>query len=165
MLYRDSQDILVLSSAVASRYYNSYTDGSNSPENYGYPYVYIYIYIYIYILFPGVRVSVQAWIYMSMCVSARALLSLSACLWIVACTLRARACASVGMRDCCRPCRGTLPVTEPACLTPPGKQRPHSGRNATGKRLYYLGQRIPWGYSQQSKWNKGMRRGRNIVAL
>jgi hypothetical protein len=32
-----SQDMLVLSSTVASRYYNCWIDGSTSPRNYGYP--------------------------------------------------------------------------------------------------------------------------------
>jgi hypothetical protein len=40
MLYTDSQDMPVLSSAVASRYYNCCTDGGTSPGNYGYPIVY-----------------------------------------------------------------------------------------------------------------------------
>jgi hypothetical protein len=39
ILYTDSQDMLVLSSAVASRYYNCCTDGSTSPGNYGYYFV------------------------------------------------------------------------------------------------------------------------------
>jgi hypothetical protein len=37
LLYTDSQDTLVLSSTVASRYYNWCTDGSISPGNYGNP--------------------------------------------------------------------------------------------------------------------------------
>jgi hypothetical protein len=39
ILCTDSQDMLVLSSTVASRYYNCCTDGSTSPGNYGYPLV------------------------------------------------------------------------------------------------------------------------------
>jgi hypothetical protein len=35
-LFTDSQDMLVLSSNVASRYCNCCTDGSTSPGNYGY---------------------------------------------------------------------------------------------------------------------------------
>jgi hypothetical protein len=35
IFYTDSQVTLVLSSAVASRYYNCSTDGSTSPRNYG----------------------------------------------------------------------------------------------------------------------------------
>jgi hypothetical protein len=37
ILYTDSQDMLALSSTVASHYYNCCTDGSTSPGNYGYP--------------------------------------------------------------------------------------------------------------------------------
>jgi hypothetical protein len=40
ILYTDSQDMLVLSSTVASRYFNCYTDGSTHPGNYGYHLVY-----------------------------------------------------------------------------------------------------------------------------
>jgi hypothetical protein len=36
MLCSNSQDMLVLSSTVASRYYNCHTYGSTSPGNYGY---------------------------------------------------------------------------------------------------------------------------------
>jgi hypothetical protein len=36
ILYTDSQDMLVLSSNIASRYYNYCTDDSTSPGNYGY---------------------------------------------------------------------------------------------------------------------------------
>jgi hypothetical protein len=36
ILYTDSQDMLVLSSTVVSRYYNCCADGSISPGNYGY---------------------------------------------------------------------------------------------------------------------------------
>jgi hypothetical protein len=36
-MYTDYQDMLVPSSTVASRYYNSCTDDSTSPGNYGYP--------------------------------------------------------------------------------------------------------------------------------
>jgi hypothetical protein len=36
ILYTDSQDMLVLPSTVALRYYNCCTDGSTSPGNYGY---------------------------------------------------------------------------------------------------------------------------------
>jgi hypothetical protein len=39
ILYTDSKDMLILSSTVASRYYNCCTDGSFSPGNYGYPIV------------------------------------------------------------------------------------------------------------------------------
>jgi hypothetical protein len=37
ILYTDSQDMLVLSSTVVSRYYNCCTDSSTSLGNYGYP--------------------------------------------------------------------------------------------------------------------------------
>jgi hypothetical protein len=37
--YTDSQDMLVLSSAIASCYCKYCTDGSTSPGNYGYPIV------------------------------------------------------------------------------------------------------------------------------
>jgi hypothetical protein len=43
MLYTDSQDMLVLSSAVASCYYNYCTDGSTSPGNCGHPRSFGYI--------------------------------------------------------------------------------------------------------------------------
>jgi hypothetical protein len=36
ILYIDSQDMQVLSSTIASRYYNCWMDGSAIPENYGY---------------------------------------------------------------------------------------------------------------------------------
>jgi hypothetical protein len=36
ILYTDSQHMQMLSSAVASRYYNGCKDGSTSPGNYGY---------------------------------------------------------------------------------------------------------------------------------
>jgi hypothetical protein len=36
ILYTDSQDMLVLSSTVAVRYYNCCTDGNTSPGNYGF---------------------------------------------------------------------------------------------------------------------------------
>jgi hypothetical protein len=39
ILYSDCQDLLVLSSTVASRYYYCCTDGSTSPGKYGYPLV------------------------------------------------------------------------------------------------------------------------------
>jgi hypothetical protein len=42
ILYTDSQDMLVLSSAAASRYYNWCTDDSTSPGNYGYHLVLCY---------------------------------------------------------------------------------------------------------------------------
>jgi hypothetical protein len=37
ILYTDSQDMLILSSTIALRYYNCCTDGSTSHGNYGYP--------------------------------------------------------------------------------------------------------------------------------
>jgi hypothetical protein len=40
MLYTDFKDMIVLSSTVATRYYNCYTDASSSPGNYGFPLVY-----------------------------------------------------------------------------------------------------------------------------
>jgi hypothetical protein len=39
ILYTDSQDTLVLSSTVASRYYSCCTDGNHNPGNYGLPLV------------------------------------------------------------------------------------------------------------------------------
>jgi hypothetical protein len=41
ILHTDSQEMPVLSSTVASRYYNCYTDGSSSPGNCGYPLVFL----------------------------------------------------------------------------------------------------------------------------
>jgi hypothetical protein len=37
ILYTDSQDMLVLSSIIASRYYNCCADSDTSPWNYGFP--------------------------------------------------------------------------------------------------------------------------------
>jgi hypothetical protein len=37
ILYTVSEDMLLVSSTVASRYYNCYTDGSTCPRNYGCP--------------------------------------------------------------------------------------------------------------------------------
>jgi hypothetical protein len=37
ILYTDSQDVLVLSSTIAQRYYNCCIDGSTNPGNYAYP--------------------------------------------------------------------------------------------------------------------------------
>jgi hypothetical protein len=49
IVYTDSQDMLLLSSTIASHYYNFCTDGSTIARNYGYPLVILLNYYYLLI--------------------------------------------------------------------------------------------------------------------